>query len=245
MSYDAVIVGGGHNGLVAGFYLARAGAADADPRAPRHRRAAPATRRSSLPVSARPRARTSFDAAASAIWRDMRPRAARHPRRRGRSDAQPVPRRRALHARRRYGPTLEETRRFSRRDARRSVPGSRRTSPGSPGRDPVVRLDAARPARSRARAISAASRGRAASRSGTARDLLDLAFLFTTSATQFLAERFESEHVMAALGWHAINDSVAGRRRRGPRSCCSTTTRARTPAAARGSGGSSAAAWAG
>ena len=39
---------------------------------------------------------------------------------------------------------------------------------------------------------------------------MDLAFLFTTSATQFLAERFESEHVMAALGWHAINDSVAG-----------------------------------
>ncbi len=25
-----------------------------------------------------------------------------------------------------------------------------------------------------------------------------------------LAERFESEHVRAALGWHAINDSVAG-----------------------------------
>jgi phytoene dehydrogenase-like protein len=38
----------------------------------------------------------------------------------------------------------------------------------------------------------------------------DLAFLFLTSATQFLGERFESEHVKAALGWHAINDSVAG-----------------------------------
>ena len=38
----------------------------------------------------------------------------------------------------------------------------------------------------------------------------DLAFLFTTSANQFLSERFESEHVKAALGWHAINDSVAG-----------------------------------
>ncbi len=25
MSYDAIVVGGGHNGLVAGFYLARAG----------------------------------------------------------------------------------------------------------------------------------------------------------------------------------------------------------------------------
>jgi phytoene dehydrogenase-like protein len=40
--------------------------------------------------------------------------------------------------------------------------------------------------------------------------LADAAFLFGTSATQFLAERFESEQVMAALGWHAINDSVAG-----------------------------------
>jgi phytoene dehydrogenase-like protein len=42
------------------------------------------------------------------------------------------------------------------------------------------------------------------------RDLLDLAFLFSTSVTQFLGERFTSEHVMASLGWHAINDSVAG-----------------------------------
>src|SRR5262249_55038548 len=42
------------------------------------------------------------------------------------------------------------------------------------------------------------------------RRLGDLAYLFSTSATQFLSERFESEHVKAALGWHAINDSVAG-----------------------------------
>jgi hypothetical protein len=42
------------------------------------------------------------------------------------------------------------------------------------------------------------------------RNLADLLFLFTTSASQFLGERFESEHVKAALGWHAINDSVAG-----------------------------------
>jgi phytoene dehydrogenase-like protein len=40
--------------------------------------------------------------------------------------------------------------------------------------------------------------------------LADLAYLFATSATQLLAERFEDEHVRAALGWHAINDSVAG-----------------------------------
>jgi phytoene dehydrogenase-like protein len=40
--------------------------------------------------------------------------------------------------------------------------------------------------------------------------LAELAYLFSTSAAQLLAERFEDEHVKAALGWHAINDSVAG-----------------------------------
>ena len=40
--------------------------------------------------------------------------------------------------------------------------------------------------------------------------LTDLAFLFSTSATQLLSERFTDDHVKAAMGWHAINDSVAG-----------------------------------
>jgi phytoene dehydrogenase-like protein len=40
--------------------------------------------------------------------------------------------------------------------------------------------------------------------------LAELAYLFSTSAAQLLAERFEDEHVKTALGWHAINDSVAG-----------------------------------
>ena len=38
----------------------------------------------------------------------------------------------------------------------------------------------------------------------------ELAYLFTTSASQYLDERFESEVVKSAMGWHAINDSVAG-----------------------------------
>jgi len=43
------------------------------------------------------------------------------------------------------------------------------------------------------------------------RDLVNEAlFLFTTSVTQFLEERFENEYVKAAIGWHAINDSIAG-----------------------------------
>jgi phytoene dehydrogenase-like protein len=42
------------------------------------------------------------------------------------------------------------------------------------------------------------------------KDLTDLAYLFSTSANQLLSERFRDEHVKAALGWHAINDSAAG-----------------------------------
>jgi phytoene dehydrogenase-like protein len=38
----------------------------------------------------------------------------------------------------------------------------------------------------------------------------DALFLFGTSATQYLAEYFSSEQVHAALGWHAINDSTGG-----------------------------------
>ena len=38
----------------------------------------------------------------------------------------------------------------------------------------------------------------------------DATYLFGTSATQYLSEWFESEQVLAALGWHAINDSTAG-----------------------------------
>lgn len=40
--------------------------------------------------------------------------------------------------------------------------------------------------------------------------ILDAAWLFAASASQCLSERFTSEHVKAALGWHAINDSVLG-----------------------------------
>jgi phytoene dehydrogenase-like protein len=40
--------------------------------------------------------------------------------------------------------------------------------------------------------------------------VVEALWLFSTSVRQFLDERFESEHVKAALGWHAINDSLAG-----------------------------------
>ena len=69
------------------------------------------------------------------------------------------------------------------------------------------RRHAARPAPAapaRPRRGSPASAARARRRRGSTTPL----YLFGTSANQYLAERFESEHVKAALGWHAINDST-------------------------------------
>ena len=49
-----------------------------------------------------------------------------------------------------------------------------------------------------------------AARCASRRALLDASYLFATSAAQYLDEWFESDDVKAALGWHAINDSLPG-----------------------------------
>lgn len=207
MGYDAIVVGAGHNGLVAGFYLARAGlrtlilerrdivggACVTEEFAPGFRASTGAYVLSMLRES---------------VWRDM----------------QLIHRGIRVDA---AGPTLnlfpdgahllddgaqgtlDEARRFSSRDgvalatlgadlqrlSRAVLPFFERTPP-----DPRIRN--AHDLRELMRAAWLGLRHR--------NDILDLSFLFTTSITQFLQERFESEHVMASLGWHAINDSVAG-----------------------------------
>ena len=208
-SYDAVIVGGGHNGLVAGYYLARAGmktvvlerrsfvggACNTEEFAPGFRASTGAYVLSMLRES---------------IWQDMQLE------------------RRGIHVDA-AGPTLnlypdgahyylgddmaaniEETKRFSAADAR-ALPAFE---------DDLVRLvQGVLPAfdwtapdpriRSPARSVGAREVGPARVHS-SASTCTDLAFLFSTSANQFLSERFTDDHVKAAMGWHAINDSVAG-----------------------------------
>jgi phytoene dehydrogenase-like protein len=44
----------------------------------------------------------------------------------------------------------------------------------------------------------------------TRKDLDEALFLLTTSADHYLSERFESPDVKTALGWHSINDSLNG-----------------------------------
>ena len=209
-TYDAIIIGGGHNGLVAGFYLARAGlstlilerrpfvggACNTEEFAPGFRASTGAYVLSML---------------REAIWQRHAARPAGHRRGSGRPDAQSVPRRRPLLPRRRHGGQRRgDEALLRRRRAPRCRVFERDLGRDGAGRDPLVQLDRARSPAARRSRICASSRAGAASAFRQRKRLADLAFLFSTSATQLLSERFESEHVKAALGWHAINDSVAG-----------------------------------
>lgn len=206
--YDAIVVGGGHNGLVAGFYLSRAGvrtlvlerrpfvggACNTEEFAPGFRASTGAYVLSMLRES---------------IWQDMRL----------------VQRGIVVDA---AGPTLnlypdgaryylgddmasniEETARFSKADSRAMPEFEADLSELVQGVLPSFGWTAPDP---RIRSLSdlreLARWGRVGFKQR--KRLADLAYLFSTSANQFLSERFESEHVRAALGWHAINDSVAG-----------------------------------
>jgi phytoene dehydrogenase-like protein len=206
--YDAVVIGGGHNGLVTGFYLARAGmrcvvlerrdilggACNTEEFAPGYRASTGAYVLSMLRES---------------IWRDMRL----------------VRRGVVVDA---AGPTLniapdgaryllgddmaanvEETKRFSPSDAAALVPFEEDLARLVRGVIPAFDWIAPDPAMRTWRDLREAARwGRLGARHR--RMIADLAYLFSTSATQYLSEYFSSPYVLAALGWHAINDSAAG-----------------------------------
>ena len=207
-SYDADIVGGGHNGLVAGYYLARAGmktvvlerrsfvggACNTEEFAPGFRASTGAYVLSMLRES---------------IWQDMQLE------------------RRGIHVDA-AGPTLnlypdgahyylgddmaaniEETKRFSAADARALPVFEDHLSELVQGVLPAFNWTAPDPRiRSLHDLLELAKWGRIGFKQR--KHLTDLAFLFSTSANQLLSERFTDDHVKAAMGWHAINDSVAG-----------------------------------
>jgi phytoene dehydrogenase-like protein len=206
--YDAIIVGGGHNGLVAAFYLANAGlrplvverreivggACVTEEFAPGYRASTGAYVLSML----RP-----------AIWQDFRliERGLR---------VDPA------------GPTLnlfpdgahllldddldataDDVRRFAKVDADALPEFEQRLSRIAPLLVPTFDWTAPNLSRIRRRDLPTLSR-----LAGTVlrnrRQLTEAAYLLTTSVDQYLSERFTSPYVRTALGWHAINDSVAG-----------------------------------
>jgi phytoene dehydrogenase-like protein len=207
-TWDAVIVGGGHNGLVAAFYLARAGL-----------RTLVCERREivggcCVTEEFAPGYRASTGAYVlsmlrEAVWRDLRL----------------VERGIEVDA---AGPSLnlyadggalqldddlvhtrEEVRRFSAADAR--ALGEFESELGRIAEliTPLIDATPADPRSLRPRELGRLARlgGLAARHRGL---IADATYLFGTSATQYLSEWFESEQVLAALGWHAINDSTAG-----------------------------------
>ncbi len=206
--YDAVVVGGGHNGLVAAFYLAKAGkrvlvverreivggCAVTEEFAPGYRASTGAYILSML----RP-----------AIWKDLRLRE------RGvvTDDAGPslnlFPDGADL--------LLDDDPAEAARAVRRFSPADAAALPEV--EDQLLRLAGllvptfdltafnvgtlrARDGRTLRAMLGSAVRSR--------KDLDEALFLLTTSATHYLTERFESPYVRAALGWHSINDSLNG-----------------------------------
>jgi phytoene dehydrogenase-like protein len=206
--WDVAIVGAGHNGLVAAFYLARAGL-----------RTVVLERREIVGGCAvteefAPGFRASTGAYVLSmlrepVWRDLRlvERGVRV------DPAGP-----ALN----LGPDgsallLDDDLAQAQRELARFSPADAQALPGFEaelGRlaeliTPLIDTTPPDPRRLRPRQLARLVRlGGIAARN---RDLLaDAAFLFGTSATQYLREWFSSEQVLAAFGWHAINDSTAG-----------------------------------
>ncbi len=206
--WDVAIVGGGHNGLVAAFYLAKAGL-----------RTVVLERREIVGGCAvteefSPGFRASTGAYVLSmlrepVWRDLRL----------------VQRGVAVDP---AGPTLnlgpdgsallldddltstqEEFARFSPADAR--ALGAFEAELGRIAKLITPLIDVTPPDPRSLRPRDLARLARLGGMAARHRALIaDATFLFGTSATQYLREWFSSDQVLAALGWHAINDSTAG-----------------------------------
>lgn len=206
--YDAVIVGAGHNGLVAAYYLATAGL-----------RVMVCERREivggcCVTEEFAPGYRASTGAYVLSmlrepVWHDLRlvERGIEV------DPAGPALNLFAdgshLHLDEDLAVTQEGMRRFSPADAR-ALPGFEAELGRIAGLiTPLIDTTPPDPAHLRPRELGrlAGLGARAARNRGQVADAL---YLFGTSANQYLAEHFVSDQVRAALGWHAINDSTGG-----------------------------------
>jgi phytoene dehydrogenase-like protein len=206
--YDAILVGGGHNGLVAAFYLAQAGlrtlvlerreivggACVTEEFAPGFHASSGAYVLSML---------------REAIWRDLRL---------AERGLQVDP----------AGPSLHlfddgehllvhddqqtlaaELGRFSAKDARQLARFEAHLARVAALITPLIDWPPLDPASLRPADLSLLVRyGLRGARFRT--QISEALWAFATSASQYLDEWFEDEHVKAAFGWHAINDSLAG-----------------------------------
>ncbi len=207
-AYDAVIVGGGHNGLVAAHYLAAGGL-----------RTVVCERREivggcCVTEEFAPGFRASTGAYVLSmlrepIWRDLRlvergvEVDAAGPALNLFADGS------SLHLDDDLSRTQDEVRRFSPADAR-ALPGfEAELGEIAALITPLFDTTPPDPAHLRPRDLGRlAGLGARAARNRSR--ISDALYMFGTSANQYLSEYFASEQVRAALGWHAINDSTGG-----------------------------------
>ncbi len=207
-TFDVAIVGGGHNGLVAAFYLARAGLRTVV----LERRAivggACVTEEFAPGFRASPGAYV-LSMLRDAIWRDMRLRE------RGLTVSEAGP---SLNMYPDGSTFVLET------DSERAITAIRERSPHDalafPAYEekltriasalmPMFDLTAPDPARHRGSEMRGLARlGLLAVRSHA--ELDEIAYLFATSASRYLDEHFTDEMVKSALGWESISNTLAG-----------------------------------
>lgn len=206
--YDVAIIGGGHNGLVASFYLARAGLRTVVLERRSIVGGACVTEEFAPGFRASPGAYV-LSMLRDVIWRDFKLTA------RGLTIDQAGPSLNVypdgstfvLDAD--HGAAIEAIRTRSPADAR-AFPGfEARLARIAKALLPLFDVTAPDPRRRRATDLSGLARlGLLAVRNR--RELDEMAYLFAASASQYLDEHFEDEMVKSALGWESISNTLAG-----------------------------------
>jgi phytoene dehydrogenase-like protein len=206
--YDVAVVGAGHNGLVAAFYLARAGLRTVVVERRSIVGGACTTEEFAPGFKASPGAYV-LSMLRGAIWRDLRLRERGLTVDKGGPSLNVYPDGSTFVLDADPARAIDAIRARSAADARAFPAYERKLERIAASLMPMFDVTAPNPGRPRVRELPAAVRlGLTAVRARRAID--EMAFLFATSASRYLDEHFGDEMVKSALGWESISNTLAG-----------------------------------